>query len=793
MADDRFARARGNAREGQKPSGSRGTYFLGEYRVVDEIGVGGMASVHLARVDGPAGFQKWVAIKRIHPHLVEDPSFVNMFLDEAKVAARISHPNVATVFKLEQHDDTYWIAMEYLHGEPLREVMRRTEEVGRIAPVEIACRIISDAAEGLHAAHELRGENGDFLGVVHRDVTPHNLFVTYEGTTKVVDFGIAKFSSRLAQTRAGMVKGKLAYMSPEQVSGEAVDRRTDIFALGVVLWELTTGQRLFRMDSDIDTLAKVQECIVTPPSAIVRDYPRDLEAIVLKALAKDANHRFQTAREFSRALQAYVLKRGVFIASDEVAAYMRAIFSDRIKNRDVYLRWAAEVTSTIDIDPKASPNESVVFPAEAARGRGDITKAPPPPPPRGGGRHPTPPPPRSTVGALPAAAPALGPGGKKADLVDTVRPGLKSPIVSPRVGLLGSARVPSFAPDDGGDRPSGSGISGETLVGDLEDDEEDENNDTIVTNATFDELQRLAAQGETSGVSIALELESDPRTAAAPPRPLTPPPPPAAAPPPRAPEGGAGPLTQRRAAQPSSIATDETLPPSEALLALPNLADLEGASRSHAVHVERKRPSNLALAVGGGLLGLAFVALVFFVFFPANRTQTMTATPVASEPAAAPAPRAEPAPAPAPTAAAPQAPPAPAPREAKPAPPIRLEGATVNGAPRPKPAQGAPTPVGSAGAAAQNAPTPVQSAATKRIGEATPAFGELTVICMPACDDIRLDGVRIGESPIIRRRVVVGEHHLELQRLAQRETIVRRRTVHVTENHVEQVRESMTP
>src|ERR1700735_2456901 len=154
-----------------------GTFFLGRYRVVDEIGVGGMASVHLARMDGPGGFQKWVAIKRIHPHLVEDQTFIHMFLDEARIAARISHSNVATVFDLGEHEDTYWIAMEYLHGEPLREVMRRTEELGQPMPPEIACRVIADAAEGLHSAHELLGKNGEKLGLVHRDVTPHNLFV----------------------------------------------------------------------------------------------------------------------------------------------------------------------------------------------------------------------------------------------------------------------------------------------------------------------------------------------------------------------------------------------------------------------------------------------------------------------------------------------------------------------------------------------------------------------------------------------------------------------------------------
>ncbi len=327
-----------------------GTYFLGRYRVVDEIGIGGMASVHLARMDGPGGFQKWVAIKKIHPHLVEDESFVQMFLDEARVAARISHPNVATVFDLGKHDDTYWIAMEYLHGEPLREVMRRTEELGTAMPPEIACRVIADAAEGLHAAHELLGKDGEKLGLVHRDVTPHNLFVTYDGVTKVVDFGIAKFASRMSHTRAGTLKGKLAYMSPEQVHGEGIDRRTDIFALGVVLWELTTGQRLFRMESDLDTLAKVQECNVPRPSTLIRGYPVDLEKIVMKALAKNRGERFRTAREFSRALQSLLMRRGLFIASDEVAGYTQQIFNDRIQKREAHLRWAAEVTQTINVD-----------------------------------------------------------------------------------------------------------------------------------------------------------------------------------------------------------------------------------------------------------------------------------------------------------------------------------------------------------------------------------------------------------------------------------------------------------
>jgi serine/threonine protein kinase len=334
----------------KEPEKSGATFFLGRYRVVDEIGVGGMASVHLARMDGPGGFQKWVAIKRIHPHLVEDDQFVDMFLDEARIAAGINHANVAQVFDLGKDDNTYWIAMEYLHGEPLREIMRRVEDHGQRVPTELAARMCADAADGLHAAHELRGKKGELLGLVHRDVTPHNLFVTYDGYTKVVDFGIAKVADRLSQTKAGTLKGKLAYMSPEQVRGAEVDRTTDIFALGVVLWELTTNQRLFRMETDLDTLEKVQACIVPAPSTIVPNFPQELESVILKALAKRKQDRFQTAREFSRALQGFLMRQGAMVGPEEVSQYVRAVFGDRIQKREAHLAWAAEVTSNVNID-----------------------------------------------------------------------------------------------------------------------------------------------------------------------------------------------------------------------------------------------------------------------------------------------------------------------------------------------------------------------------------------------------------------------------------------------------------
>lgn len=360
------------------------TFFLGRYRVVDEIGVGGMASVHLARVDGPGGFQKWVAIKRIHPHLVEDDQFVDMFLDEARIAAGINHANVAQVFDLGKDDNTYWIAMEYLHGEPLRDMMRRVDELGAQVPFHLAARICADAAEGLHGAHELRGRNGQLLGLVHRDVTPHNLFLTYEGNTKVVDFGIAKVIDRLASTRAGTLKGKLAYMSPEQVRGLEIDRRTDVFALGIVLWELTTNRRLFRMETDLDTLEKVQACVVPLPSTLVAGYPPELEQVVMKALAQRREDRYQTAREFSRGLQECLMRQGLFVAPEDVGDYLKQLFADRVRKRDRYLEWAAEVTGHVDLNQLQGHADAGPSNPPPLANSQHARSVPPPPPERSG-------------------------------------------------------------------------------------------------------------------------------------------------------------------------------------------------------------------------------------------------------------------------------------------------------------------------------------------------------------------------------------------------------------------------
>lgn len=361
-------------------AGSERENFLGRYRVAGELGVGGMATVHLARADGPGGFQKWVAIKRIHQHLAEDSHFIKMFLDEARIAARISHPNVAQVFDLGKHKGTYWLAMEYLHGEALRDVVRSLEDARQRMPPPIAARIVADAAEGLHSAHEQKDEAGNLLGLVHRDVSPHNLFVTYDGTVKVVDFGVAKVKGQLADTGVGKLKGKVAYMSPEQVGGQPLDRRSDVFALGIVLWELTTQRRLFRAETDLETLDRVLACQVPRPSSFVPGYPGDLEQIVLRALAKAPAQRFQTAREMSRALQHWVMRSGVIVGNDEVAAYLREVLASRFADRQATIQRAEEATRTValdEVDEFLPDEEFSLYTATGAPRRATVASATP--------------------------------------------------------------------------------------------------------------------------------------------------------------------------------------------------------------------------------------------------------------------------------------------------------------------------------------------------------------------------------------------------------------------------------
>jgi len=303
---------------------------IGRYELCFELASGGMASVYLARIDGASGFEKLIALKRIHRHLAKEKGYVDMFLDEAKIASRITHPNVCSVFDFGEADGEYYLAMEYLVGEPLsrlcgsvaRDPAQRRHPV---LPLRMA-RIIADACEGLHAAHELKDANGELLHVVHRDVSPRNLFVTYDGAVQVVDFGIASARQRLHHTSVGQVKGTFAYMAPEQLTADPIDRRVDVWALGVSLWEMLSVRRLFRRDTTANTIHSVLYDEVVPPSDYRAQVPKALDEIVMKALARDPNERWQTAREMGRALRQFLGTQSEVIGPAELSEWMTEIF-----------------------------------------------------------------------------------------------------------------------------------------------------------------------------------------------------------------------------------------------------------------------------------------------------------------------------------------------------------------------------------------------------------------------------------------------------------------------------------
>ena len=306
---------------------------LGDYEVLREIGSGGMAEVFLARQSGPAGFEKLAVLKCIHRHLAREKYFIDMFLDEARLAARINDPHVVQIYELGESNGTYFMAMEYLAGESLSAVMRVTAGKGPALSPHFAARIAADVAAGLHAAHELHSDAGHALDVVHRDVSHGNIVVLYSGGVKVLDFGVAKARDSLSNTVAGSVKGKYAYMSPEQVGDQPVDRRSDIFSLGVVLWEMLSRRPLFLADSDTATARRVLEGVVPPPSSIIAQVPPELDQITLRALAKDRNERFQTAEELRIALEGFLRTSGVAAGALELASYMKTAFPERLARR----------------------------------------------------------------------------------------------------------------------------------------------------------------------------------------------------------------------------------------------------------------------------------------------------------------------------------------------------------------------------------------------------------------------------------------------------------------------------
>src|SRR6188768_1181222 len=301
----------------------RAPQAIGRYWIYDEIAAGGMATVHLGRLVGPAGFTRTVAIKRLHPQFAKDEEFSSMFLDEARIAARIRHPNALTALDVVAAKGELYIIMDYIHGESLGKLLR-----GGPVPLAVASAISTQALLGLHAAHEAVDDRGQPLTIVHRDVSPQNILVGVDGVARVVDFGIAKAASQVHTTKAGKIKGKLSYMSPQQVQSEDVDRRADIFAAGVVLWESVVGRKLLaRGDA---TITRVVNWQGIPPEDLVM-VPGFLQPIVKRALARDPVERYSTAREMAVALADAVPPAGSMEVGDWVEQRAHQILADRAR------------------------------------------------------------------------------------------------------------------------------------------------------------------------------------------------------------------------------------------------------------------------------------------------------------------------------------------------------------------------------------------------------------------------------------------------------------------------------
>jgi len=288
-----------------------------------------MADVLLARTVGIEGFERHVVIKRIRADQARDIRYVTMFLDEARLAASLHHANVVQVNDIGQEDGDYFFAMEYVHGEDARRILKRVSELERRVPLEHVLAIVIGAAAGLHHAHEQIGPDGKSLGIVHRDVSPANILIGYDGGVKVVDFGIAKAAHQHEETQSGLLKGKVAYMSPEQCNNERVDRRSDVFALGIVLHELATVRPLFQRENDFLTMSAIVHHRVPAPSQIASFVPAELDAIVLKALARDPADRYQTTDEMRRALELFAERAGVRTSTTALSDYMKQLFGQR--------------------------------------------------------------------------------------------------------------------------------------------------------------------------------------------------------------------------------------------------------------------------------------------------------------------------------------------------------------------------------------------------------------------------------------------------------------------------------
>ena len=315
---------------------TRGHRILGRYELVGELARGGMGTVYLARNAGEGRFQRLFAIKVLHPHLAAETAFIDMMRDEAQIAARLHHTNVVPILDLGTEGDLHYVVMEYIEGPAFSTLLKRSPEH---RPPELVVAIVIDALEGLHAAHTLTDDNGQELGLVHRDISPPNILVGSDGIGRITDFGIAKAEARITNTRPGMRKGKLQYMSPEQIrDSEVLDHRTDVWAVGAVLWNALTGRNLFRGESDGATIHNILEKAITAPSTEGLKPPSCFDAIILRALSRDSTNRYGTALEMADALRVTAAGNGLAGSKHQVARWVTEIFSEELERRRKAIR-----------------------------------------------------------------------------------------------------------------------------------------------------------------------------------------------------------------------------------------------------------------------------------------------------------------------------------------------------------------------------------------------------------------------------------------------------------------------
>jgi serine/threonine protein kinase len=328
---------------------------FGSYQLIAKLATGGMAEIFLARPSGSRNNKDLIVLKRILPHLAEDDHFVTMFRDEAELAAQLIHKNVCHVHEFGEYASTWFIAMEYLHGVPLSRMMTRLSKAGKMLDHRVVAGIIVQACEGLHAAHEAKGPDGALLAVVHRDVSPPNIMVTGDGTVKLLDFGIAKARGANSRTRTGTVKGKNAYMSPEQILGKPLDRRSDVFALAIVMYEMLAIKRLFHRDSDFLTFKAITEEPIPDIRERRPDMPPGMRAALVQAMARDPNGRFDTAMAFGNAIRNSVATLGGPASPNDLARLLFTDFSDEMASRDEILKAADDPNVAPTSAPRQKP------------------------------------------------------------------------------------------------------------------------------------------------------------------------------------------------------------------------------------------------------------------------------------------------------------------------------------------------------------------------------------------------------------------------------------------------------